>query len=404
MRKIVIHKKRTKFNLLLIGAFIAFILFDELYFRGRELYITPIIGLFLLLFDDQKIKINTGVVWIILLSIYTSLIGVKLSDNTENFSLLYNIVSFLNILNIYLLFLKYSEDFFYILKNTLFFTTIITSFFIFLSELPILRYRWTDYLKGHIGYRLGLSSDINPNTIAWLFGILGMLTLFLYIHERHKTYLFLIVLQVIFILLSGSKAGLLFMLIPILYYGIKSLFTLNIKITILIILAIGILWFSIQHNPLLYTLVGKRIDEMLLTLGIGRDTAGVSVDATSTLKRIDMLETAWGMFAEKPIFGWGIGAFAKFGGYGYYSHNTFLELLVSGGIIGFIIYYGYLLLLSITIFLKEKSKMKDMLLILIISLILSDMITVTFYSRIVFYFRTILILIVLSLNTDLEKS
>ena len=310
----------------------------------------------------------------------------------------------MNILNIYLLFLKYSEDFFYILKNTLFFTTIITSFFIFLSELPILRYRWTDYLKGHIGYRLGLSSDINPNTIAWLFGILGMLTLFLYIHERHKTYLFLIVLQVIFILLSGSKAGLLFILIPILYYGIKSLFTLNIKITILIILAIGILWFSIQHNPLLYTLVGKRIDEMLLTLGIGRDIAGVSVDATSTLKRIDMLETAWRMFAEKPIFGWGIGAFAKFGGYGYYSHNTFLELLVSGGIIGFIIYYGYLLLLSITIFLKEKSKMKDMLLILIISLILSDMITVTFYSRIVFYFRTILILIVLSLNTDLEKS
>ena len=92
MRKIVIQKKRIKFNLLLVGAFIAFILFDELYFRGRELYITPIFGSFLLLFDTQKIKSNTGVVWIILLSIYTSLIGVKLSENAENFSLLYNIV------------------------------------------------------------------------------------------------------------------------------------------------------------------------------------------------------------------------------------------------------------------------------------------------------------------------
>ena len=47
MRKIVIQKKRIKFNLLLVGAFIAFILFDELYFRGRELYITPIFGSFL---------------------------------------------------------------------------------------------------------------------------------------------------------------------------------------------------------------------------------------------------------------------------------------------------------------------------------------------------------------------
>ena len=45
-------------------------------------------------------------------------------------------------------------------------------------------------------------------------------------------------------------------------------------------------------------------------------------------------------FLERPIFGWGLDAFTQLSPYETYSHNNFIEILVSSGIVGFLFYYG----------------------------------------------------------------
>ena len=110
----------------------------------------------------------------------------------------------------------------------------------------------------------------------------------------------------------------------------------------------------------------------------------------STEKRIEMIGEAINMYWEKPIFGWGIGAFAKYSGYGYYCHNNFFEILVSGGLILFIIYYSFIFLKAFQIFFMRKGNKKDLAIMLCISVFLLDISTVNFYSNIIFYFRTIM--------------
>lgn len=152
----------------------------------------------------------------------------------------------------------------------------------------------------------------------------------------------------------------------------------------------------IQKIPILYTLVGNRIDQFLYTLGIKQNLLNTNMDVSSTLKRMDMIKKAIQMFWEKPIFGWGIGAFAKYSGYGYYCHNNYMELLVSGGIIGFIIYYGYIGIRILKSKLYHKNEHTDLIYILLISILIIDMGTVNFYSRVPFYFRTIVMFILIA--------
>lgn len=70
-----------------------------------------------------------------------------------------------------------------------------------------------------------------------------------------------------------------------------------------------------------------------------------------------MMETAWKMFSQKPILGWGWNAFAILAGYGYYCHNNYLEIMVSMGIVGFLIYYAMpMTLLAGSIMQTDKNK------------------------------------------------
>ena len=90
----------------------------------------------------------------------------------------------------------------------------------------------------------------------------------------------------------------------------------------------------IFNNPVLYDLIGYRFEGMLLALTTGQGDG-------STMERMNMIQDAAKFWETHPIFGIGLNLFSVKGDYGAYSHNNYLELLSTTGLLGFITYYSY---------------------------------------------------------------
>jgi len=79
--------------------------------------------------------------------------------------------------------------------------------------------------------------------------------------------------------------------------------------------------------------------------------------------RVDLSKLAWKLFLEKPLFGWGAGAMSTIGlqRLGLPSHNTFLSLLVDGGLILFFSFLIVLLYISFRIIQVYRQTEKNSL-------------------------------------------
>ncbi len=266
-------------------------------------------------------------------------------------------------------------------------TSVISCIYIAAHELPYFIINFSQISRGYMRYRFGLLSGINPTQTAGVFGILSVITFyFVFIEKKHRL-IYVYIMQVIVAIFSGSKKGLVLIALPALLYffriGLKS--WRNFIIFALTLVVTGIAIFKI---PLLYNIVGYRILDVLSELGIVKNAVlpESAIIDNSTTKRLNMIHDAWEMIIQKPVSGWGWNAFAVVAGYGIYSHNNYLEILVSMGIIGFIIYYAMpagLLIGSV----RQKNKDKRFLcLCLIISMLLMDISSVTVYGHAIIYF------------------
>lgn len=266
-------------------------------------------------------------------------------------------------------------------------TSVISIIYIAIHELPTFVMNYSEITKGYMRYRFGLISGINASTIAYFFGILAIVTFYLVFIEKKLRLIYVYVLQIIVTFLSGSKKGLILIVIPMIFYffriGLKSI--RNFVIFAVILLIIGIAVFKI---PLLYNVMGYRILDALNELGIVPDAVlpESAIIDESTTKRVEMMGDAWRMFTQKPILGWGWNAFASLAGYGYYCHNNYLEILVSMGIVGFVMYYSMPIILIVGS-IKQKNKNKRFLCIsLIFSILFLDISSVTIYGQVIAYF------------------
>ena len=92
-------------------------------------------------------------------------------------------------------------------------------------------------------------------------------------------------------------------------------------------------------------------------------------------------------FWQKPILGHGIDSFrtlyGMLGGMETYSHNNFIEMLVSGGVVGFIIYYSiYVYIFKAmwrTTFI-EKDSFSMCLFVIIFTMLLVQVSTISYYK------------------------
>lgn len=143
-----------------------------------------------------------------------------------------------------------------------------------------------------------------------------------------------------FAALTGSRTALLIAVVYVLLYYFMSSDSTAKKFSAFFygIIGIVLVYFLIMNVSSLYLIIGQRI-EILFTDSFKQRDLFSSMDGNSTFYRIMMLQQAYSAFVQKPLFGWGLFAYSQMDTVGTYSHSNVMEMLVSGGITGFIIYY-----------------------------------------------------------------
>ena len=175
----------------------------------------------------------------------------------------------------------------------------------------------------------------NSNTVSLTVSMLSFFLFYEVFAGQHKIISSIpLVLSVVVILFTGSKAGffsvVLYILLNISFYS-----SITLKKILALCIAIGFLIYIVFNNEYMYLLLGTRLEDFLGSIGV-LDTL---VIGDSTNIRSDMYVKGIDMWMDAPIFGNGLGAFTAYSGYHTYSHNTYTEILSSFGIIGFVVFY-----------------------------------------------------------------
>ena len=226
------------------------------------------------------------------------------------------------------------------------------------------------------------SLDINENVLgmsaAFSFGVL------LYGAKEAKWKKWpvnLLVIVVAFIgLLTGSRKSLLLMLLFVLAFLLfwkpeRNMGKFLGRLFIMILVA-AVVIFLVLKVDVLYDAIGNRLEKMYLQWFLGED-----VDESS-ISRAKMVAVGLNIFSKKPWIGFGHNAFKLGGGYDTYSHNNYVELLCSLGILGTVLYYLPVIYFTIEAFRLWRKGIPGAILplsILVIQLI-NDIGQVSYYN------------------------
>ena len=137
-------------------------------------------------------------------------------------------------------------------------------------------------------------------------------------------------------------------------------------------LIIVLAYWAVLNVPFLYEHIGYRFETMFSS------RSGVQQEA-SALIRARMRIYGIQKWTASPIWGYGLSSFITISGFDMYSHNNYIELLFSGGIILFVAYYYYSIKMLLSM-RKEFSRDSVQLLFgsIIIGLFLFDYGAVTY--------------------------
>ena len=252
-------------------------------------------------------------------------------------------------------------------------TALLVTLFIMFSE-------WESILNGST--RIGSSGSGNVNTLAVYLGMLSIPCMYKMIFENKYSYALPYIVSTCLMLLTGSKKGLLIIIItPVLFAVTKYRGKLYKYLRVIVLITFFLL--ITLKNPHLYNIIGYRVVDFLGTLGVNLGGASSSY---STAIRIYMNEVAIRAISKSPVFGSGWGFFSVYSGLGTYSHNNYLELLVTYGFFGFILYYfmSFFVLYKLVRILNEDDYAK-LFFVLLITILVIDFAVVSFSYNVVDY-------------------
>lgn len=205
-----------------------------------------------------------------------------------------------------------------------------------------------DILSGRLSPSInifGQAITYNANYTALIAGFSYLIYIYKFYNTKNKCNIIPILWLLTIIILSGSRKGMSLVSIGtcmLIYFFNPKKRVRNICIGIF--MSIGLYWI-IMNIPILYDIAGHRV-EALINSFIGKGT----VDA-STNTRISYIELGWEYFKEKPFTGYGLDCFRHLkGSYETYSHNNYIELLVSGGILSLVLYYSKRIIVILRLF------------------------------------------------------
>lgn len=259
--------------------------------------------------------------------------------------------------------------------------------------------------------RLGLGTEMNANQLAILC-VYGFV-LSIYLRKCGKlsqlSYWGKIAFYILVILLTGSRKGLVMVILSLMVVRFAQKKRELLKNLVVIAIAIIAFYILIMNVPVLYNIIGVRVEDLLSTL------AGESTDDASLEDRQKLVDLGMEYIKENPWFGYGYDCFkmvsgigpngkVKVGVAGFYSHNNYVELLFGGGIIGFVLYYlPMLYLLGKLLTGLRKHPCMPYLLAIMVSKLAMEYAYVSYYERVDAYIIAIVLGCALVARQDFKE-
>lgn len=371
-------RKRTQIDFLADACFSIY-LFTEFMFKHTilgQVGVVSLIGSVLLLFyEKRKIAVNYYFVFSAMFIIYNFiniLNGVPINADTS-LQMTYTLIA-----NYFILFFVFN---YLVLRNNMQKTTdifinvgLIFSFLLIVVALPDV---FTQRLGG-VFTVLGVNISINANTLAIISAFSFLMCYYKYLNNRKKVSLLKLLWFIAIVLLSGSRKGLFMLCVGsaiLVYLVFPKKRTKHILISTILIFVFYIL---IMYIPTLYLVIGFRV-EAVIDYALGQ-----SVEEASLVSRLSYTQLGWDYFKLRPWRGYGLDNFRHFPkAYDTYSHNNYVEILVSGGIPAFILYYIAYFISLIKSFrnLKQGSKFSTLFLTMVVISLISDYAMVSYFDR-----------------------
>jgi O-antigen ligase len=228
--------------------------------------------------------------------------------------------------------------------------------------------------------RLGEEFGLNPNTLGMVLSHSTIALIYLGMKNKSKLYFIFILPLISLVFLSGSRKA--FLMIIGGTFLLFFLYTNKVKnklfVIVVAILSFWGIYQIIMNIPFFYEVLGKRIN--ITNIVNHQFTA-------STNTRISMIKEGWFLFTKRPIIGYGLENYRLVSSFGTYSHNNYIELLVSTGLVGFIIYYSLPVCILISSLIKKiKGNSEYNIIIVFVSIILIIDLAMVSYGHLITHF------------------
>lgn len=176
------------------------------------------------------------------------------------------------------------------------------------------------------GVRVG-SLIGNENSFGMVFSRATLVAFGYYLSKRRPWYLIVMAVMIFFAFSSGSRKAILIILVGVLgivvfYFGFKRVWKLFLCLCL-----IAVAVYFVMSLPFMSSAAQRLVDSLN-----GKQDA-------SAFERNSLIRIGWEAIKERPFLGYGIANFGTYFPKTGYSHNNFIEILFSVGMVGFAVYY-----------------------------------------------------------------
>ena len=184
-----------------------------------------------------------------------------------------------------------------------------------------------------------LGDDVtNANTVGGAFSIAAIVAwYFITRNQKNGINIVLFFVFFVFLLATGSRTSFFGLIVGVITSSFYSTKPGKLFRVVLALLGIAIFYIIIKNMGLMPKII-ERFDEALAAIFGEAEFGG------SAKSRLEFAEYGIGKIRENPIVGYGAGQFRHYmgteKGLFYSSHNNYIEVLFSYGIIGGLIWYG----------------------------------------------------------------
>lgn len=238
---------------------------------------------------------------------------------------------------------------------------------------------------------------LNQNTLGMLAALTIIINLYFIIYYREeKRGLLFAVISLIILAAAGSRKSILelifgiFILLILYNYDKKKLFKSVVKI--IIALLVFVILIVVLSKLSMFDFVKLRIENLVNQLtGSGHTDRSVRYRAL-----LDVL--GWQIFTDNPFLGVGMDCaripVKQMTGIDYYLHNNYLEILADGGVVGFILYFSFYVIIIYRLwkYRKYRNAEYDICFAIMIIQLMVQFAYVAYYGRETYFYNMLFFL------------